>query len=103
MNIKKHYTVKDLEKEFGPLTFGRALESFRLCEELTLKDFAKKLKITAQSLCDIEKGRRIPSVSRAAEIAIKLREPLETWVQLALNDLLREADLKFEIEIKRVS
>jgi transcriptional regulator with XRE-family HTH domain len=103
MNTKKHYTTADLEKDFGPLTFGRALESFRLCEEYSLTQLAKKLKISPQSLCDLEKGRRIPSVNRAVEIAMKLNEPLETWVQLALNDILREADLNFKIEIKKVS
>lgn len=103
MSTKKNYTLENLEKDFGPLTFGRALESYRLSEELSLSAFAKRLKITPQSLCDLEKGRRVPSVSRAAGIAIKLREPVETWVQLALNDLLRSADLKFSIELKRVS
>ena len=75
MGTKKHYTVSDLEKEFGPLTFGNSLEAYRLSEELTQKQFAKKLGITAQSLCDLEKGRRIPSVERAAKIAKKLNEP----------------------------
>ena len=26
-----------LEREFGPLTFGKALQSMRLCEEMSLK------------------------------------------------------------------
>src|SRR3954468_5498341 len=80
MSTRKHYTVTDLEKEFGPLTFGNTLESYRLAEEKSQKDFAKKLGITPQSLCDLEKGRRVPSIERAAKIAKKLGEPVETWV-----------------------
>jgi hypothetical protein len=37
---------------------------FRLSEGLSQKKFALILGISTQSLCDIEKGRRISSVSR---------------------------------------
>ncbi len=103
MSTKKHYTVSDMEKEFGPLTFGNSLESYRLGEELTQKQFAKKLGITAQSLCDLEKGRRIPSVERAAKIAKKLNEPAETWIGLALSDMVREAKFDYRVELKKAS
>ncbi len=101
MSTRKHYTVSDLEKEFGPLTFGNTLESYRLGEEMTQKDFARKLGIGPQSLCDLEKGRRIPSVERAAKIARKLSEPIETWVTLALSDMMREAHLDLKVEVKK--
>lgn len=101
MNTKKHYTVTDLEKEFGPLTFGNTLESYRLGEEKSQKDFAKKLGITPQSLCDLEKGRRIPSVERAAKIAKKLGEPIETWITLALSDMMKAAHLELRVEVKK--
>lgn len=101
MSTKKHYTVADLEKEFGPLTFGNALESYRLGEEKSQKNFAKKLGMTAQSLCDLEKGRRVPSIERAAKIAKKLGEPLETWVTLALSDMIREAHLDLRVEVRK--
>jgi len=102
MNIKKHYTTVDLEKEFGPLTFGNALEAYRLGEEMTQKNFAKKLGITPQSLCDLEKGRRMPSVERTIKIAKQLKEPIEAWIALALSDVVREfcSDLKVEIKKK---
>lgn len=101
MSTRKHYTIADLEKEFGPLTFGNTLESYRLGEEKTQKDFAKKLGITPQSLCDLEKGRRVPSVERAAKIAKKLGEPIETWVALALSDMMSEAHLDLKVEVKK--
>ena len=101
MTTKKHYTVQDLEKEFGSLTFGNSLESYRLAEDMSQKSFAKKLGITAQSLCDLEKGRRVPSIERAAKIAKKLKEPVETWVSLALSDMMREAHLDLKVEVKK--
>ena len=101
MATKKHYTVRDLEREFGPLTFGNALEAYRLGDNLSLKNFAKKLGITSQSLCDLEKGRRIPSVGRAAKIAGKLNEPIESWISLSLSDMVREVDLDLKVEVKK--
>jgi transcriptional regulator with XRE-family HTH domain len=103
MTTKKHYTTKDLAREFGALTFGSALEAHRMSEDLSQKAFAKTLGISAQSLCDLEKGRRVPSVDRAAKIANRLKEPIETWVELVLQDQLREARLSLHVEVKKVS
>lgn len=97
MNTKKRYGIKDLEKEFGPLTFGEALESYRLGEEITQAEMARKIGISAQSLCDIEKGRRIPSPKRAANIARIIGEPETFWVGLALQDELRRDELNYKV------
>ena len=95
----KKYGMKDFEKEFGPLTFGDAIESYRLCEEISQKSFAKMLGISSQSLCDIEKGRKIPSPSRAAKIARLIEQPEKFWVKLALQDMLRRDNLNYEISV----
>jgi len=93
MNTKKKYGFKELERDIGPLTFGNALESFRLGEGLSQKQFSHVLDISPQSLCDIEKGRRIPSVSRAVKIARKIKMPGKTWIQLALQDTVRNENI----------
>ncbi len=49
----KDYGIKELENEFGPLTFGNALGSFRRGKGISQKEFAKFLGITPQSLCDL--------------------------------------------------
>ena len=73
MTIRKvKYGVKDLEKELGVLAFGQLLESHRLCDEISQKEFANFLEISPSSLCDLEKGRRLPSIARATSIARKL-------------------------------
>ena len=99
MNTKIKYGLKEMERDFGKLTFGKLLEAYRLCEELSQKDFAADLGISAASLCDLEKGRRIPSVGRAASIAKKLKEPEGYWVQLALQDHLDNAGIKLKVSV----
>ena len=77
-----------------------ALSSYRTGEEKSQGAFADFLGISPQSLCDIEKERRIPSPSRAAKIARKLGEPESFWVQLALQDLLRKENLNLVVSIR---
>ena len=103
MPIKKHYTLQEMERDFGPLTFGKTLAAYRQAEEMTAKEFSKMLGMTPQSLCDLEKGRKLPSVGRAAKIARKLGEPVESWISLALEDQVRQADLRYRVELRRVS
>ncbi|MGD9211441.1 MAG: helix-turn-helix transcriptional regulator [Desulfobacteraceae bacterium] len=100
MSIKQKYGLKDLEKEYGPLTFGEALESYRLGEEISQADMARRIGISAQSLCDIEKSRRIPTPKRAVGIAQVIGEPEMFWIKLALQDALRKENLKFDVFLK---
>ncbi len=99
MTTEKTYGREAMEKEYGPLTFGRALWSHRMCEEIPQKEFAKLLGISPSSLCDLEKGRKLPSVNRAVKIAGILNEPDKIWVRLALQDMIREADLQYEVSV----
>jgi transcriptional regulator with XRE-family HTH domain len=96
---KKHYEIKDFEAEFGELTFGQALESYRIGLEMSLADFSKILKISPSSLSDLEKGRRIPSLDRCKKIAKYIKEPLEFWAGLVLKDQISKAGLDQDIEV----
>ncbi len=84
----------------GPLTLGLALESLRRGEDLSQTDFAKRLKITSQKLCDIEKGRRHVSPKRAAQFAKRLGHPMEVFVRLALQDQLNDGGLKLKVSVE---
>jgi len=99
MSTKRHYGTAEVERDFGPLTFGNALASYRIGEEKSQREFAAFLGISPQSLCDMEKERRIPSPSRAAKIARKLGESERFWVQLSLQDMLRREDLDMVVSI----
>jgi len=89
-----------MEREHGPLTFGQALESYRLGQDLSQAELARKIGISAQSLCDIEKGRRIPAPKRAARIAGIIGEPESFWIKLALQDVLRKENLHYHVSLK---
>lgn len=100
MSTKKiKYGTKEAERDYGPLTFAKSLEAHRLGEEISQKEFSQILGISQQSLCDLEKGRKIPSPERAALIAKKIGEPAGFWIKVALQDLLREYDLNYEINL----
>jgi transcriptional regulator with XRE-family HTH domain len=69
--ITKSYFEK-LEKKYGVMTFADMLRAWREAEEMSQTAFAKKVGLSVQNLNDLEKGRRIPSPSRAAKIAKRL-------------------------------
>lgn len=83
----------------GPLTFGRAIESVRKCDEITQDAYAKRLGISKSHLCDIEKGRKTVSPERAAKWANILGYPESVFVRLALQGELDAAGLRYRVEI----
>jgi transcriptional regulator with XRE-family HTH domain len=83
----------------GPLTLGKVVRGVREGEELTLEAFAKKLGVSRQNLCDVEKGRKGVSPERAARWARLLGYPEAQWVRLALQAELDAAGLKYRVEI----
>ena len=97
MNIK--YNSKDLEKDYGPLTFADLLIMQREDVGLTQIEMADKLGISKQKLCDFEKGRRFPSIKMAARWAKKLKHSKAIWVQIVLQDQLRRNKLKLKVFI----
>ena len=64
---------------------------------------AKKLNISKQHLCDIERGRKPVSPKLAAEYALKLGYSEKQFIRLALQDELDRAGLLFSVEIKRAA
>lgn len=97
--ITKSYFEK-LEKQFGPLTFGGLLKAWRESEELTQTAFAKKIGLSVQNLNDLEKGRRIPTPTRASKIAKKLNLPEMGLIQLAIRDSLIKEGFSYEVKLK---
>ena len=96
---KTLYTSKELERYFGPLTFGDLLLLQREDIELSQVEMAKKLGITKQKLCDFEQGRRHPSLKVAVGWAKKLGYPPEVWVQVILQDQVRKEKLKLKVSV----
>ena len=94
---------KNLEKKLGEMTVANYLKAFRLADEISQVDFAKKLGLSKGNLCDIEKGRKMISPKRASKIAKKIKVPEKVLIQLALQDSLRAARLKYKVDLKSVS
>ncbi len=65
---------------------GKVLRNIRLCDEMSLKEFAAILKISISYLSSVEHGRRLMSAKKAYEYAEKLGYPVEEFVRLALQD-----------------
>ncbi len=97
MTTKNKFSSKDLYKDFGHLSFGEILRSFRLSEELSQAEFAQQLQISPANLCDLEKGRKIPSPLRAVRVARKLGLSEVFMVQVALQDSLSQMKIKMKV------
>lgn len=101
MTTKIKYGVKDLESEFGVMTFGRMLKNFREIREISQKDFSRILKISPQRLNDFEKGRRLPEISSAVLFAKLLKESEEFFIQILFQDYLRLEKLNYDIKLTK--
>ncbi len=98
---RRRFSLRDLERRLGPLTLGDFLRSWRLCEELSQRQFARQLGISAANLCDIEKGRKGVSIAKAHEIAIAIGFSPTMLVQLALEEQLNSSGLKFSVQVSQ--
>lgn len=93
--------ARDVFKElYGHVSFGEMLSSTRYSDGLTQKDFAKKLKISQQDLCDIEKGRKNVSVERAVQFAELLNDSPEVFVEYVIQDQLYRVGLNCKIRVE---
>jgi len=91
----------ELEKRIlgGPLTFGAAVEALRVGDEVSQAAFARKLGVSRQYLCDVEKGRRLVSPGQAARFAKAFGHPPNALVRLALQDAVRASGLKLHVSV----
>lgn len=101
MTTAKSKSRKELEKIVGePMSVSLLLRSNRFCEELSQKDFAKRLGVSVANLCDIEKGRQLVSPQRAARFAEALGLSEKQFVRVALQDILRKQGFEnFEVHL----
>ena len=100
MSTKNISYFDKLETLYGKLTFGTMLTAWREANASTPTTFAKKLGISVQNLNDLEKGRRIPSPSRAAKIAKKLGLPEISLIELSIRDSLANEGFDFEVKLR---
>jgi len=103
MTIKSKMTktsLKQIEKiTKQKLTLGSFICSIRQGEELTQVEFAKKLGISRQHLCDIEHNRKVVSVKLAVKYAGILGYSKEQFIRLCLQDMVDRENLCVDVSI----
>ena len=99
MSTKGVDAIAFLEKLDGPLTFAGAISSIRMCDEISQAAFARRLGISRQNLCDIEKGRATVSPERAARWANMLGYNVAVLVGLALQGQVDAAGLGMKVSL----
>ncbi len=97
---KKSEAMKFLDNLVGKLTFGGLIAAMRQAEEMSQVEFAKKLGISKQHMCDIEKGRKFVSPARAAKFAKILGHSERSFVALALQDVVNQGRLKLKVTVE---
>lgn len=88
-----------LDKRYGKLSLGDFIKSLRESEDISQTEFAARLKISRANLCDIEKNRKLVSPERASRFSKTLNFPEKFFVKLALEDLLKQSKLKYQVEL----
>jgi transcriptional regulator with XRE-family HTH domain len=103
MTIKSKMTQKTLnqiEKITGSkLTLGKMIWAIRQSDDITQVNFAEKLGISKQHLCDIEHERKIVSPKLAAKYAKLLGYSEEQFIRLSLQDLVDRDGLNVLVEV----
>src|SRR5260221_14169725 len=91
----------ELQKITGKkLTLGNFLWSVRLCEDKSQGEFAQKLGISSQYLCDLEHGRKTISPKKAKKFAEKLGYLPEQLVELAVQDILDHDGIHMKVHME---
>lgn len=98
---KKEFGIEDLERRLGPLTIAHFLRSWRMSEELSQADFARRIGLSPANLCDIEKGRKGVSIEKACEIAKVIGYSPTVLVKLVLQEQVASAGLNYDVELKK--
>ena len=88
-----------LEKEIGPMNFGKFLKAARTALDLTQEKMGRKLGVSKSVVCDIEKGRQLVGVKLAIKIAKKAKFSEKVAVQLCLQDQLDKAKTGMKVEM----
>lgn len=89
-----------LEKLVGRLTLGTTIRSIRQGEGNTQIDFAIRLGVSKQYLCDLEHDRKIVSAKKAKQFADILGYSVEQFIALAIQDSLEHDGIHMLVEVK---
>ncbi|WP_454783527.1 helix-turn-helix domain-containing protein [Legionella sp. WA2022007384] len=91
---------KYLEKLIGRMSLGKAIRAIRQGEEESQIDFAQRLGVSKQYLCDLEHDRKIVSAKKAKQFAEILGYSPEHFIALAFQDSLEHDGIHMQVEVR---
>ncbi len=91
---------KVLEKIIGQVTVGSLLRGYRINNELTLDEMAKKVKMTKPMLQKVESGKHRLTLKELVTITKKLDEPKNIYAKVWCEEEVRANGMEFEDLLK---
>lgn len=91
---------KYLEKLVGRMSLGKAIRAIRQGEEVSQINFAQRLGVSKQYLCDLEHDRKIVSAKKAKQFAEILGYSPEHFIALAFQDSLKHDGIHMQVEVR---
>ncbi|MBI4064303.1 MAG: helix-turn-helix transcriptional regulator [Elusimicrobia bacterium] len=73
-------------------TLGQLIRATRLAQDISLREFAKKIGVTPPHVCDIEKDRRNPTdrvlkeIAKVLNLAYEDLQSMNGWIDPDLKD-----------------
>ena len=95
---------KFLKKLAGEqLNFSNMIYSLRMSDEVSQVELADMIGISKGILCDIEKGRRLPTIEQAKNMAEALGYPVQGFIAILFQDQLKKANLNLTVSLDKAS
>lgn len=100
MTTKKNMSAREALKDIIKSSFGDFVRDIRECDELSQIELAKRMRVSRQFIHAIEKNKANISLEMAIKIARALGYPLEAFVEVFLNDLLRKSGINKVVHLE---
>lgn len=102
--MKKSTAMKQLEKAAGEaFSFAVMVKGYRTREDLTQEELATRLGMKKSYISNIENKRDFVTLEQAIKFAITLKEPVEVWARVALQDMVDRAGIDAVVEFKKAA
>ena len=89
-----------LEGLVGRMSLGKAIRSIRQSNKESQINFAQRLGVSKQYLCDLEHDRKIVSPKKAKKFADILGYSTEHFIALALQDSLEHDGFHMQVAVR---
>lgn len=92
--------TKYFDKELGKPTFGRSLRAWRLSEELSQEQLAKKTGLSKAAISRFENGHDFPSSETLEALAKACKADSGLWIVYIVSEMAEKKGF-YGIEVRR--